>query len=245
MIQISCTEFNQVTDKVFSELGIACDWNDETRGKFRKLAELLLSENEKYNLTAIRTLDGVIKNHFFDSTTVAPYLPQGARIIDVGSGAGFPALPLAIVRPDLRIVALDSTQKKTDFTKMAASLLELTNIDAISARAEELVRDVPMLRESFDCTVARSVAALPILSELCVPFVKVGGVLAAMKSESASHELNESRKALEMLGCGDAKIIPLYQSREDEVRTLFLIEKTGATPEKYPRAYAQIKKKPL
>ena len=244
MDQISNKEFNLITDKVFSELGFVCDWSDDIRAKFCELTRFLLSENEKYNLTAIRNVEGVIKNHLFDSVSIAKLLPENAKIIDVGSGAGFPALPLAIVRPDLRIIALDSTQKKSDFTKAAAKLLDLHNIDAISARAEELVSDLPTFREHFDAAVARSVASLPVLSELCLPFVKLGGMLVAMKSKSAEHELEESKNAFRLLG-GKPELITLYESREDEIRCAFVISKIAPTPSKYPRAYAQIKKKPL
>lgn len=244
MEHVSYKEFDQITEKVFSELEKACNWNENIRQKFCDLTNFLLSENEKYNLTAIRNVEGVIKNHLFDSVSIADLIPEGVKVIDVGAGAGFPSLPLAIVRPDLRIIALDSTGKKTEFTKAAAKLLDLHNIDAMSARAEELVSDLPTFREHFDVAVARSVAALPILSELCLPFVKVGGMLVAMKSESAAHELAESKNAFRLLG-GEAKSVTLYQSREDEVRCAFVISKIAQTPDKYPRAYAQIKKKPL
>ena len=134
MDHITQLEFDRVTEQVFSELNETCTWTSEEREKFCALANFLLSENEKYNLTAIRTLDSVIKNHFFDSAAASVAIPKNAKIIDIGTGAGFPTLPLAIVRPDIRIIALDSTEKKVEFVKSAASLLSLPSVSTFCGR---------------------------------------------------------------------------------------------------------------
>ena len=234
-----------VIEQMFSKYPKICEIDDEKVEKFAILTDFLLSENEKYNLTAIRSFDQAIQKHIYDSITVSPHIPEGARVIDVGSGAGFPALPLAIIRPDLKITALDSTAKKVGFIDKAAELLGLTNVTAVCGRAEEFAAPGEPLRASFDVCVARSVAELRILAEFCLPFVKEGGIFIAMKSKTAEHEIKEASNAVKTLGCRAAPDeISLYRSGDDD-RTVWIFKKTEKTPEKYPRAFAQIKKKPL
>ena len=148
--------------------------------KFFLLTERMLTVNEQFNLTAIREPSRVILLHYIDSLIGAHLFPEGASVIDVGAGAGFPTLPLAIVRPDLRITALDSTAKRVNYIGETAALLELKNITPLVGRAEEIAKDAAY-REQFDCATARAVAALPVLSELCLPFVTLGGRFIAMK----------------------------------------------------------------
>ncbi len=244
MPDIDFTLFNTLTDSVFSSHPEVTAPNEEQKNKLFRFAQLLLSENEKYNLTAIRTLEGVVSKHLFDSICVSAHIQSGASIIDIGAGAGFPTLPLAIMRPDITITPLDSTDKKIEFIKKAADMLELTNVHPISARAEELASD-EAYRESFDIAIARSVAALPILSELCLPFVKVGGRFLSMKSATASEEIKDSLRGVKKLGGDDVKITSLYSDSSDGERCLFCINKIAKTPKELPRRYAQIKKKPL
>ena len=129
MIDFDRNEFDKITEEVFSKLGKKCEWTDGEREKFFMLAKKLLSENEKYNLTAIRTLDGVIQKHFYDSAAASEAIPKNASVIDIGSGAGFPTLPLAIIRPDLKLTPVDSTEKKVNFIKETASELGLKNVN--------------------------------------------------------------------------------------------------------------------
>ena len=239
------SEKKRILEQMFLKYPKICDFDDEKLSKFAILTDFLLSENEKYNLTAIRSFDQAIQKHIYDSITISPYIPENAEVVDIGSGAGFPTLPLAIARPDLKITAVDSTAKKVGFIRKAADLLELTNVDGVCGRAEELSAPGETLREMFDCCVARSVAELRVLAEFCLSFVKKGGIFLAMKSQSASHEINEAKNAVKTLGAApEPEQMSLYRSGDDD-RTVWIFKKTDKTPDKYPRAYAQIKKKPL
>lgn len=234
-----------IIEQVFAKYPKICGINDEKVKNFAILLDFLLSENEKYNLTAIRDFEQAAAKHIYDSITIAPYLSENAEIVDVGSGAGFPALPLAILRPDLKITALDSTEKKVGFIVNASELLGLKNISGVCGRAEELSAPGELLREKFDACAARSVAELRVLAEFCLPFVKKGGIFLAMKSENALHEIKEAENATKTLGCRAApQKISLYRSDNDN-RMVWIYQKTDPTPEKYPRKFALIKKKPL
>lgn len=235
--------FNELFDKhpTFSKP------NPEQIEIFRRLTERLLEENEKYNLTAIKTPEGVIYKHIFDSLAISRLIEPQANVVDIGTGAGFPALPLAIMRPDLTITAIDSTDKKVIYVARTAELLGIKNLKAICGRAEEIAL-MPRYRASFDVAVARSVAELPVLTELCVPYLKIGGDFIAMKSKTAECEIRPSESALKKTGVvGSVKIETLYtdQFDENEVRCAFICKKTDETPKELPRRYALIKKKPL
>lgn len=212
-----------------------------------KLTEIMLTVNKSMNLTAITDEDSIILRHYADSVSICSLIPQGADLIDVGCGAGFPCLPVAIFRPDVTITAIDSTAKRIEYVKSTAAKLGLSNVTAIAGRAEEYAKDVNF-RESFDVATARAVAALPILSELCLPFVKVGGHFIAMKGSQGKSELLNSKNAIKLCGgnIGVATSSELTANGTDrEARTLIKINKTFATPSKYPRHYSQISKKPL
>ncbi len=215
--------------------------------RFPRLCELLLEANEKVNLTAVRDPAGVAVLHFADSLTALPFIPEGARTVDVGCGGGFPSLPLAIARPDITVVALDSTEKKLRFVADAARELGLDNLTTLYARAEEAGRD-PLYRETFDCAVARAVAPLDILAEFCLPLVRAGGRFVAMKSRSADAELTLARPVIEKLGGGVPEVRRLTllspdAGREYDLSRVILVSgKRGTTPPEYPRHYSQIKK---
>lgn len=212
--------------------------------KFHALTERMLTVNEYMNLTAIKDVDGVILKHYADSLYISKYLDKGARIIDIGCGAGFPSLVLAIARDDLSIVALDSTAKRINYITETAEMLGLTNIKAISARAEELASTE--MRESFDYATARAVARMNLLNELCIPYVKVGGKFIAMKA-NAEDELDEAKRGISILG-GEfvkAEKYSLTDGENVEPRTLIHINKVKKTDVKYPRNNSQMKKKPL
>lgn len=218
------------------------------------LAERLVEVNKVMNLTAITNEDGIILRHLVDSLLISEYILQNATLIDVGCGAGFPTLPLAIVREDIRITALDSTEKRIRYVAETAKLLGLDNVEAVAARAEEFAK-LPEHREKYDCATARAVAALPILCELTVPFVKVGGRLVAMKAKGAADELEESRSAIRQLAGArslentvlieKSLVGTISETEVEEKRAIVLMNKLSSTPKTFPRKFAQIKKAPL
>ena len=213
--------------------------------KLTAFCKYLLEQNQLFNLTAIKTPEGAALLHFADSLTLAKFVPADAKVLDIGSGAGFPAIPLAIARPDLTITALDSTQKRIDFINRCAEMLGLDNLKAVCHRAEDVTgKD---FRESYDIVTARAVASYPILLELAIPAVKVGGQFVAMKSKDVSRETIGISKVTKMLGIADPVFhnVMLKNDEEEFERAIVTLKKLSATPPKYPRAYAQIKKRPI
>lgn len=219
---------------------------EELAERFEALTARMLEVNAHMNLTAITDEDGVILKHYVDSLKISALIPNGARVIDVGCGAGFPSLPLAIARPDLKITALDSTAKRINYISETAEILELSNISAIAGRAEELSHDSE-LRESFDISCARAVARLAALSELCLPYVKPGGKFIALKGHSQD-EASEAVSGVKKLGGRISDSLSYNISLpegEANPRSIVIIEKISHTVENYPRSWAQILKKPL
>lgn len=219
----------------------------EVEDKFFRLTIRMLEENEKYNLTAITEENDIILNHYVDCVKMAKNITRGASIIDVGCGAGFPSLPLAIVRDDIKILSVDSTAKRINYVKETARLLDLDNIECEVMRAEDGGKN-PILREKFDFATARAVANMRVLTELCLPFVRVGGYMIAMKGKNAKSELDESMRAIKLLG-GESLGIEWIKliSYDDEIfeHPLISIKKIKPTPKEYPRAYSKISKSPL
>ncbi len=240
-------EFFALMRESFSAAGLGELLTSEAEVRFYTLLGYMLDEGSRLNVTAIRSIDEIIAKHFVDSAAVAPYLPQGCTVCDVGTGGGFPALPLAIVRPDLSITALDSTAKKIAYVAEGAARLGLDGFRAMSGRAEELGGEGGALRERFDVVVSRAVAALPVLCELCLPLVRVGGCFAAMKGPSGREELAASDGAIHKLGgVFSAEHETVIALGDERLRhPLFVIEKCGHTPPQYPRQFAKITKKPL
>ena len=178
-----------------------------------------------------------------DCAAILPLVSfTGKRVLDVGSGAGFPGLVLKLLCPDLSLTLLDSTQKRVLFQKEACAVLGLTDVNCLHLRAEEAPAE---MRESFDLVVSRAVARLNLLSELCMPFVAVGGSFLAMKGPAADDELAESKKALPLLGGAEPSVLHYNVPGLDASRTLVRSEKLRPTPPKYPRRFAQMKKQPL
>ena len=220
---------------------------DAQIAKLAELTDIMLEVNKSMNLTAITEESAVILKHYADSLTMLNEIPEGAKVIDVGCGAGFPSLPLAIFRPDISITALDGTAKRIEYVKNTAKKLELNNLTAIAGRAEEY-GNKPEYRESFDIATARAVAALPILAELCLPFVKVGGAFVAMKAAKGEDEAACAENAIKLCGGSQASVTKLELTADNisfESRIIIKSNKTSKTPGKYPRHYSQISKKPL
>ena len=239
-------EFKNKFIEALDENGVALEVIEQGVEKLYNLTRIMLDVNKYMNLTAITDEDAIIYKHYVDSLMVSKYIPLGATVIDVGCGAGFPCLPLAIFREDLKITALDSTVKRIRYIEDTANKLNIVNIVPIAARAEELAKQNGY-RESFDVATARAVAALPVLSELCLPFVKVGGEFISMKAAQGVQESIDAKNAIRLCGgvikTVDRLTLRCQQTAED--RTIISISKAFSTPSKYPRHYSQITKKPL
>ena len=215
--------------------------------KLYKLTEIMLETNKTMNLTAIKEEKAVILKHYIDSLLISEAIPENTKVLDVGCGAGFPTLPLAIFRPDISITALDSTAKRIEYVKHTANTLGLDNVTAIAARAEEIAHNREF-REKFNIVTARAVASLPVLAELCLPLVQLDGVLVAMKGSKGDEELNAAQNAIRACGGKTNKILTYSlksPSEPNETRYLILINKLSATPQNYPRHFSKISKKPL
>ncbi len=239
-------DFISELSKVFAQNKLSSYLNTEKSDKFYELTIRMLEENEKYNLTAITEPRKIILNHYADCALLARYLPSGAKIIDVGCGAGFPTLPLAIVRDDISVLAIDSTAKRVKYVEETANMLGLSNVKTMTLRAEDGAKK-PELREQFDYATARAVAEMRVLLELCLPYVKVGGKMLAMKGKNAEFELAGAKRAVAMLGGTNAKVEHISLTGIDEVLThpIITVDKKAKTPPIYPRPYAQISKKQL
>ncbi len=211
----------------------------EQLGKFETYYRMLADWNERVNLTAITEPEDVAKKHFIDSLAAAPYLPQGARVVDVGTGAGFPGLPLLIVRPDLKLTLMDSLQKRLKFLEAVLGELGL-KAECAHFRAEDAGRD-QRYREKFDVALSRAVSALPVLAELTLPLVKVGGVSIAYKGD-AREEIAASKNALRVLHAV-AERVPI--ASDYGARELVLLKKTAPTPKAYPRKAGTPARNPL
>ena len=246
MTEINKQDFTSKLTKVFKENGLSSLLSLDRMEKFYALTVRMLEENEKYNLTAITEPDKIILNHYADCVTLASRLKKGASIIDVGCGAGFPSLPLAIVRPDLKILAVDSTAKRVNYVSETAKMLGLDNLTAVAMRAEDGGKS-PEYREKFDYATARAVAEMRVLCELTLPFVRLGGQMIAMKGKNAEFELSASKKAIATLGGRNTvcENITLKDDGEALTHPLIIIEKKEKTPANLPRPFAQISKKPL
>ena len=212
----------------------------QTVDNFLKFSDMLLEKNKVMNLTAITEPMEVISRHFLDCAMSAPDIISEEKGIDIGTGAGFPGLPLAILCQDTEFVLIDALRKRIDFLNEVISQLGLKNVIAIHARAEELKE-----RQSFSAAVSRAVADLSVLSELTLPLVKVGGKFIAMKAQDCQDEVIKATKAIEILG-GAKPIIKTYTVVEsDIVRAKVEINKIKDTPSKYPRRFAKISAAPL
>ena len=222
--------------------------SEEQLRKFSLFYDLLIEKNKVMNLTSITDPDEVVTKHFIDSLSVVSVFKDISSkeysIIDVGTGGGFPGIPLKIAFPQLTITLFDSLQKRITFLQDVISELGLTKIDAIHGRAEDYGRD-PLHRENYDLCVSRAVANLSTLSEYCLPFVKLGGTFISYKTDSVDEELSVAGSAIEKLGGGNCRVEKYELYSTDAMRSLLLIDKIKTTPNKYPRKAPLPKKSPL
>ena len=200
--------------------------------------DAVVEANKEFNLTAITGKDEFVVKHLIDSIAGVPFIPENAKLIDVGSGGGFPSFPIASVRSDVEVTALDSTAKKMNFVSSTARFLGVKNLKTVSGRAEEMKE----LFGTFDMVTARAVSALPILLEICSPLIKAGGLMMAYKTDESELELSQS--ALKALNMTHKNTFSFNLPNGDR-RCILLFEKTAPTPKQYPRQYGQIKKRPL
>lgn len=209
-----------------------------------RYSEILREKNKVMNLTAITDPTEIVTRHFLDCAALVPYMPQDGRVLDVGTGAGFPGIPLKIAFPEVEVVLLDSLNKRVKFLNEVIGQLSLSKITAVHGRAEDFARQKDY-REQFDLVVSRAVANLSSLSEYCLPYVKVGGRFVSYKSGKLNEELAAAQKAIHVLG-GEAKEPVYFQltGTEDE-RSFVCIEKGKATPKKYPRKAGTPAKEPI
>lgn len=216
---------------------------NDFKDKFLLFKELLLNANKICNLTSISDEKGIIYKHFLDSIAGEFVFPKNANVVEIGSGGGFPSIPLKIVRDDLKFTLIESTGKKCAFLNSVVDKLKLDCVKVLNIRAEDGAHD-KLLREKFDVACARAVARLNVLSEYCLPFVKVGGCFIAYKSDAAE-EIREAGHALSVLG-GEIEDVISYELPEDGgKRTLIKIRKIKKTPTQYPRGQGRERKNPL
>ena len=207
-----------------------------------RYSEILREKNKVMNLTAITDPTEIVTRHFLDCAALAPYMPQDGRVLDVGTGAGFPGMPLAILCPQTEFVLLDALRKRIDFLNEVIAELGLTNVTAVHARAEEFAAKH---REQYDFAVSRAVAQLNVLAELSLPLVKQGGAFIAMKSKDTDEELERAKKAIRLLGGEIEKIIDYMIPHTEITHRLVVIRKKNHTPKQYPRPFRKISASPL
>jgi 16S rRNA (guanine527-N7)-methyltransferase len=212
--------------------------------QFFSYMKQLLEWNEKINLTAITNPEEVILKHFIDSITIVKYIKENAKIVDVGTGAGFPGIPLKIMREDVEVTLLDSLKKRIHFLEEVIKELELVKVRTIHARVEEFAKD-KKYREKFDYTTSRAVANLSTLSEYLIPLVKIDGYSIVMKGSQIEEEVQKSKHAISVLG-GTIEKIDYFQLPESNIeRNILLLRKIKHTPEKYPRKAGTPAKEPI
>lgn len=225
-------------------LNLGLQLNNDQEEKFLTYFTELVEVNKYMNLTAITEKDEVYRKHFLDSLEIVRAIDNKEKytLCDVGSGAGFPSIPLAIVDSNVNVTIIDALNKRIKFLSELTSKLGLSNVEALHRRAEDYVKEVGA---SFDIVTARAVARLNVLVELCLPLVKVGGKFIAMKGSSGQEELEEAKKGISILGGKIIDVIDVVLPDEEEKRQLIIIYKEKETPKKYPRSFAKIKERPL
>lgn len=235
-------EFKREFEKYLEKMSISL--NMEQYDQFYAYMVLLIEWNEKINLTAITEPKEIILKHFVDSLTIAKYIEEGKTIIDMGTGAGFPGIPLKIYRNDVKVVLADSLNKRIKFLNEVIEKLQLKNIETIHCRAEELGKNKEY-REKFDYATSRAVANLSTLSEYLLPFVKLNGSGVFMKTMEIDEELENAKKAIKILGGRIEKVDKFEIPESDLGRSIIIVKKEKQTPSKYPRKPGTPAKEPL
>jgi 16S rRNA (guanine527-N7)-methyltransferase len=235
-------EFKQNMKQYAKKIGIVLE--EEQIEQFYQYEKLLLIWNEKINLTAITKPEEIILKHFIDSMTIAKYIGANKTLVDVGTGAGFPGIPLKIIRKDIQITLLDSLNKRVQFLNEIIKQLELKEVETIHGRVEEFGKN-KKYREKFDYATSRAVANLTTLSEYLLPLVKIEGKCICMKGSTVKEEIDQSQKAIAILG-GKIEEIEAFQLPESDIdRHIVLLRKIKQTPAKYPRKPGTPSKEPI
>ena len=234
--------FNEGLLEKASTMGVR--FSVEQMDKFYKYMNLLIEWNEKINLTAIIEPNEIILKHFIDSITILKDIKDGSTVVDVGTGAGFPGIPLSIMNPTLKITLVDSLNKRLIFLQEVINELDLKNVELVHARAEEFGRN-KKYREKFDVATSRAVANLSTLSEYLLPLVKINGKAISMKAGNASQEIEDAKKAIKTLGGNINNIEEFNLPQSDIGRTIIIIDKIKETPGKYPRKPGTPSKEPI
>lgn len=235
-------EFNELMISYAKEMSLM--FTEEQLNQFYKYMNLLIEWNNKINLTAIVKPEEIILKHFIDSLTINSYIDKNQVLVDIGTGAGFPGVPIKIYRPDLKVVLVDSLNKRINFLEEVITQLRLEKIETVHSRIEDFGKD-NKYRESFDIVTARAVANLSVLSEYLLPLTKVGGKCICMKGSEISEECDNGKRAIDILGGKILKIDNFQLPSSDISRNIIVLRKTNKTPSKYPRKAGVPNKEPL
>ncbi len=237
-------EFYDIMERAASNVGL--ELNEIKYNKFMLYKDLLKEWNEKINLTAITEDEDIVKKHFIDCIKAFKFegFNTADSIIDVGTGAGFPGVPISIMKEDCNVLLMDSLNKRVNFLNEVISKLDLQKVQAVHGRAEEMSR-TGKYREKYDIATSRAVANMCVLSEICIPYVKVGGYFVAMKGPNIEEELKESKNAISTLGGKLIDVIKVEIEDSDLNHNLVVVQKVKSTPNTFPRKYGSISKKPL
>lgn len=239
---MNINDFKEVMKSYSKKIDVM--FNDEQLDKFYCYMNLLLEWNEKINLTAITNPEEVILKHFIDSLTINKYIEENKSVVDVGTGAGFPGIPLKIYRPDIEVTLVDSLNKRINFLDEVISSLKLDNICTVHSRIEDFGKN-NKYREKFDYVTARAVANMSVLSEYLIPIAKVDGKCICMKGSNVDEELNNGKTAIGILGGKIENVDEFYLPDSDISRNIIVINKIKSTPNKYPRKAGVPSKEPL